>query len=249
MTKIDEATKTVTQDNSDKSDSTAHERQLAADLETISSIRENPDILRRHPELITIIDVPHETGSAVSLIERQVSALREQSLAQDDRLRELMDVARDNERLAESRHRLAINLLSAHDQDEVISTVIDLLSNELAADHVVIKIFSEDEHKIKQSAGQLVDVNDEALAVFKTMLEHKNTVCGRATEEQKTYLFKELAEDIKSVAIIPLVAGSNLGLIGLGARDAQRFNASMGTEFLSQIGDLVSASLAVHLEK
>ena len=55
-------------------------------------------------------------------------------------------------------------------------------------------------------------------------------------------------ESIKSVAIIPLVAGANLGLIGLGANNTERFGLSMGTDFLSQIGDLISASLAVHLE-
>jgi uncharacterized protein YigA (DUF484 family) len=185
VTKIDEATKTITKDSSDKADSTVHERQLATDLETISAIRENPDILRRHPELLTILDVPHETGPAVSLIERQVAALRSQTKAKEQRLRELMDVARDNERLAESRHRLAVNLLSAHDQDDVISTVLDLLSNELAADHAVIKIFSDDQKQIEQSAGQLVDADDESLKAFKTMLEHKNTVWVELQKNRK----------------------------------------------------------------
>lgn len=249
MTKIDKATETIKKEPSDKTASTEHERQLAADLETISAIRENPDILRRHPELITLIDIPHETGSAVSLIERQVVALREQSQAQEDRLKELMAVARDNERLADSRHRLAINLLSAHDQDDVVSTVLDLLSNELGADNAVIKLFSDDEQLVRQSAGQFIRTDDESLKVFKTMLEHKNTVCGRATDEQKDILFGKQSDEINSVAIIPLVSGANLGLIGLGASDEKRFSPSMGTEFLSQVGELVSASLALHLEK
>ena len=80
------------------------------------------------------------------------------------------------------------------------------------------------------------------------MMQHKNIVCGKSTEEQKNYLFADKADGIKSVAVIPLVAGANLGLIGLGANDQARFNASMGTDFLSQVGELVSASLAIHLE-
>jgi len=80
------------------------------------------------------------------------------------------------------------------------------------------------------------------------MLEHKNTVCGKATKEQKDFLFGDIADSIKSVAIIPLVAGANLGLIGLGSNDINRFNPSMGTDFLAQIGELISASLAVQLE-
>ena len=246
MSETNIKTKKVKQDLSNEE--TAHELQLATDLELISLLRDNPDILNRHPELIAALEVPHQSGSAVSLIERQVGVLRQQIQTQENRLRELMDVARDNERLAEIRHRLALDLLSTHDVDDVISIVLDTFKTELSADHAVVKLFSEDKEQIEQSAGLFVDVNDSALNAFKTMLQHRNTVCGKSTEEQKAYLFENKAEKIKSVAIIPLIAGANLGLIGLGADDAQRFKSSMGTEFLSQVGELISVSLAGHLE-
>lgn len=241
-------TKIIKKEVINEESATTHEQQLATDLELISLIRENTDILQRHPELLAVLDVPHESGSAVSLIERQVSVLREKIQIQDNRLCELMDVARDNERLAQSRHGLALSLLSAHDLDDVISTVLDVLSNELAADFAVIKLFSNDKQRIDDSAGLFVDADDNALTAFKTMLQHKNTVCGKATKEQKDFLFGDNADNIKSAAIIPLVAGANLGLIGLGSNDINRFNPAIGTDFLSQIGELVSASLAVQLE-
>ena len=228
---------------------TPRERQLAIDLEIISLLRDNPDILQRHPELLAVLEVTHQSGSAVSLIERQVAVLRQKSQLQEDRLCELMNIARDNERLAGSRHRLALNLFAAHDLDDVVSIVLDALSNELSADYAKIKLFSDDDKRVEQSAGLFVKADEPALAAFKTMLEHKNTVCGKATVEQKEFLFGENAANIKSAAIIPLVAGANLGLVGLGADDAVRFKSSMGTDFLSQIGDLISASLAVHLEE
>ena len=233
----------------DNDESTAeHEQQLATELELISLLRENKDILQRHPDLLAVLEVPHQSGSAVSLIERQVSVLREQIAAQDKRLHQLMDVARDNERLADSRHRLALNLLAAHDLEDVTSIVLDMMSNELSADHAVFKLFSTDKDRVEQSSGLFVDTADEALNAFKTMLEQKNTVCGRGTEEQKNYLFAEEAAEIESIAVIPLVSGANLGLIGLGSRSPARFKSSMGTDFLSQIGELVSASIALHLE-
>ena len=240
-------TKTIKKELVDET-AEAQEQQLATDLELISLLRENTDILQRHPGLLAVLEIPHETGKAVSLIERQVVVLRDKIQQQDARLCELMDVARDNERLAQSRHGLAVNLLSTHDLDDVVATVLDVLSNQLAADYAVVKLFSDDPQRIDQQAGLFVDMKDEALNVFKTMLEHKNTVCGKATKEQKDFLFADAAESIKSVAIIPLVAGANLGLIGLGSCDINRFNPSMGTDFLAQIGELISASLAVKLE-
>ncbi len=224
------------------------EQQLALDIALIDLLRENPDILQRHPELLAILEVPHESGQAVSLIERQVSVLRQRAQVQDRRLRELMNIARDNQRLAQSRHDLALTLMSARDLDDVVSTVLDVLRNELAADFAVMKLFSNEKSRIEQSSGLFVDASDSAITAFKTMLEQKNTICGKAIAEQKTFLFEENAENIQSLAVIPLVAGANLGLIGLGANDVERFKASMGTDFLSQIGELISASLAVHLE-
>lgn len=227
---------------------TAREQQLATDLELIGLLRENPDILQRHPELLVVLEVPHQAGGAVSLIERQIAVLRKQSSTQDDRLRELMDVGRDNVRLSESRHQLAVNLLAARDLDDVISTVLDVLQNNLAADHAVIRLFSDDKELIKQNTNLYVEEKSEAVMAFKTMLQQNNTVCGKGTVEQKEFLFNETAESIQSVAIIPLIGGSNLGLIGLGANDSERFKSSMGTEFLTQVGELVSAALTVHLE-
>ena len=241
-------TKIIKEDLSDEEISTEREQQLATDLQLISLLRDNPDILNRHPELIAVLEVTHQSGSAVSLIERQVAVLRQQVQTQENRLRELMDVARDNERLAETCHRLAVDLLATHDVDDVVSIVLDTFKTELSADHAVVKLFSEDTDLIEQSSGLFVDATDEALNAFKTMLQHKNTVCGKSTKEQKAYLFDDKAEKIKSVAIIPLIAGANLGLIGLGADNAQRFKSSMGTDFLSQVGELISASLAGHLE-
>ena len=67
-------------------------------------------------------------------------------------------------------------------------------------------------------------------------------------DEQKDFLFGTLADSIASVAIIPLAAGNDLGLLGLGSTDAQRFHSTMGTDFLRQMGELLSATFAAQLE-
>jgi len=249
VSKIKTSADTIKKEINNEEVSNAREQQLATDLQLIGLLRENPDFLIRHPELLAVLEVQHESGSAVSLIERQVEVLRQQKQTEEERLLELMEVARDNERLAAIRHRLAIDLLSTHDINDVTAIVLDTFKDELAADFAVLKLFSADEKEIQQSSGLFVNSEDDALNAFKTMLQHKNTVCGKSTQEQKDYLFDDNAKSVKSVAIIPLVAGANLGLIGLGADNAGRFNSSMGTEFLAQIGELISASLAVHLER
>jgi uncharacterized protein YigA (DUF484 family) len=224
-------------------DDTSSESQL------LSLLRKNLDILIKHPELLVELEIPHQAGDASSLIERQVNVLRDNLKNSEKRLRRLMDIARDNERLAKSRHRIAVNLLGAHDLDDVISIVLDELKNELKAEFVDIKLISNNKEMRENHPDLFVTSRSAKLKEFSTMLKHKNPVCGRCSQEQKDFLFGNSAEEVASAAVIPLVAGADLGLLGLGGRDPDRFQTSMGTEFLTQVGELVSATLAVHLEK
>jgi len=64
------------------------------------------DYLRRHPcffedkpTLLVDLRVPHATGSAVSLVERQVAVLREGNAGLQKQLKELVQVARENGQL------------------------------------------------------------------------------------------------------------------------------------------------------
>jgi uncharacterized protein YigA (DUF484 family) len=225
------------------------EEMLASELQLIHLLKENADILQRHPELLAVLEVPHQSGAAESLIERQVGVLRQNLKATEKRLRDLMDIARDNERLAKSRQQIAVNLLGAHDLEDVISIVLDELKNELKADFARVRLFSDNTGLTEQHPGLFVSPRAPELSAFSTMLKHKNPVCGRCSEEQRDFLFGEEAEAVSSAAVIPLVAGADLGLLGLGGSDSERFQSTMGTEFLRQVGDLVSAALAVHLEK
>ena len=70
-----------------------------------------PDFFLRHPELLEALQIPHETGTAVSLIEHQVKALQKQSAQYRTQLAELIEVARENERLNQRLHQLTLNLL------------------------------------------------------------------------------------------------------------------------------------------
>lgn len=228
---------------------TEQEEKLADELQLISLLKEHGDILQRHPELLVELEVPHQTSGAVSLIERQVTVLRDQLKAGEKHLRDLMEIARLNDRLAQSRHRIAINLLGAHDLIDVTSVVLDELKNELKAEFSDIKLFTDNSDLSEKHPGLFVTRGAEELAQFSIMLKQKNPVCGRSSAEQNAFLFGENASEIGSAAIIPLVAGADLGLLGLGSSESDRFQASMGTEFLTQIGELVSAALAIHLEK
>ncbi|MBX9834255.1 MAG: DUF484 family protein, partial [Burkholderiaceae bacterium] len=67
--------------------------------------------------------------------------------------------------------------------------------------------------------------------------------------EPAAWLANEAGAPAQSLALLPLREGAidsatpAFGLLVLGSQDPQRFDATMGTEFLSRMAELASAAL------
>lgn len=214
-------------------------------------LRRHPDFLARHPDLLAEVRVPHDPGAGVvSLIERQVSVLRERNLRLESRLGELLQTARDNERVGARLLALGRGLLESESLDGVVALVRETLLSEFAADEVVIRLIdTEDGHHAERDPERFVRPGDATIAPFDDFLRRGEPVCGDVTRQQRDALHGDAADQIGSSALVPLRSGRALGLIGLASRDSGHFHAAMGTLFLAQLGELVSAGVAAHLDR
>ncbi len=199
-------------------------------------LRAHPDFLTRHPEVLAEIDIPHPTGSAVSLIERQVRTLREQNHRMRDQLVELVSIARENDALARRLHRLTLALIEARTFDEVLNTLQDELRNLFRADAVEMKLFSAEELAAHRA--------ERGPAMFTDFIERERPSCGALPAEQLEYLFGPQAAETGSVALIPLHAPPLVGVLAIGSHDPQRFHAEKSVDFLKRLADIVSATLS-----
>ncbi len=212
----------------------------------IEYLEQHPDFLLTHPGLLTELQLTHDCGSAVSLIERQVQSLRAQNRQLRNKLMELVEVARDNDRTNERLHRLTIALLSSGEATETLATLSDSLREIFGADAVTVRLFGD-------PAGDALGTyrvarNDLALAPFIEFFRTQKPVCGRLKAAQLDYLFGERATEIKSAALIPLAADQPLGFLAVGSRDPERFLLAMGTLFLTRLGELIGYLLKPHLK-
>lgn len=218
------------------------------DQQVAAYLREHPDFLVRHEDLLATLEVPHRPGGdAVSLIERQVTQLRRRNERLDQRLAELMSAARDNERVGRRLVGLGRGLLEADSLDSVLALVREAILNEFGADDATLLL-------IQPNSGAPADIppahclaaDDDRVAAFTGFLEAGEPQCGRLTDDQLDALFGERAERVASAAIVPLQAGRLPGMIAMASRDPDRFGPAMGTLFLGQLGELVSAGVARH---
>src|SRR5579859_3859167 len=72
-----------------------------------------PDFFERNSPLLAKLRLPHlrDVGATVSLVERQVEVLRDRNQSLERKLKELVDVARANDALADRIHRLSQRLI------------------------------------------------------------------------------------------------------------------------------------------
>ena len=61
-----------------------------------SYLRKHPDFLDQYPDILENLEINHQAGAAVSLIERQVDQLRASNAELEKKLGNLVQVAREN---------------------------------------------------------------------------------------------------------------------------------------------------------
>ena len=64
-------------------------------------LKDNDDFLQRNPDMLDFLHISHATGSAVSLVEKQVGILRERNIDMRHKLKTLTTNAQDNDTLYE----------------------------------------------------------------------------------------------------------------------------------------------------
>ena len=206
----------------------------------------NPDFFERNARLLGSLRLPHESGSAVSLVERQVSVLRQKEIRLEQQLKELIGVARDNDLLAAKIHEFTLQLLGVEDLAASIAAIEEAMRSGFDADHAVLVLFGDPDEFEDIDAGRFfraVPREDESLGPFKTFLQGSGPRCGQVRDTQRDFLFRDAASEVGSVALIPLGAKASIGFLAIGSNDADRFHPGMSIDFLNRLGDLVSAAL------
>jgi len=200
----------------------------------------NPDFFNQHSEVLPRLTIPHHTGDAVSLIEKQVSVLRNKCCTLENSLRDLISVARENELLHQRLHKLIQDIITASSIDDVVELTRDSMLSNFNADDVRLLLVSTEKFDQPSADYTLVESKDPGLALFSDIFNKRETRCGELGDAQKQLLFGSEAENVASAAVIPLVHNRKLGLVVLASKDESRFALGKGVMFLNQLGEVLS---------
>jgi len=209
-------------------------------------LEQHEDFFESNGDLLSLLRLPHVAGGTVSLVERQVSVLRQKDLKLEQKLKELLNVARANDSLADKLHTLTLALFSATDLAGVLERVESALRRGFDADQSILVLFGDPGLFEDIKIGRFfrpIDRDDDALKAFDTFLQSNNPRCGQVRDSQRDFLFGEGTDEIGSVALVPLGNKPQVGFLAIGSADSERFHPGMSIDFLSRLGDLIAGAL------
>jgi len=208
-----------------------------------------PDFFERHAELLSTVQLssPHSQRT-VSLQERQAIMLREKIRMLEQRIMDMIRNVNENMVLADKLLLWARALFLNADPRGLPQMITVELADQFSVPQVGIKVWGVAPAYVGCEFAQ--GVSDDA-KVFATSLTEP--FCGVNTGLEAINWLPEPQAAV-SLAILPLRALPRLGeagglppafgLLVLASPDAQRFNSTMGTDFLARIADLASAALS-----
>lgn len=218
--------------------------QQAEEESVARYLQRNPDFFERHQALLARLQLPHaRSGATVSLVERQVEVLRQKHAAIERKLADFVQVARGNDAIADKIHRLTRRLLRARAREAAIAQIEASLREDFDAFHSVLVLVGRGAELPEQRFVRTVAPDDPSLKSFESLFAGGKPRCGQVRDSQREFLFGTEANDIGSVALVPLGEKGALGLLALGSTDRDRFHPGMSTEFLARIADLISDAL------
>ena len=204
-----------------------------------------PEFFQRHAEVLGSITIASPHGArAVSLHERQTELLREKIKGLEQRVMDMVRHGNENAAIAQKIHEWACTLARAIDPADLPQVAADGIQARFDVPQAALRVWGVAPQHQSAAFASGVSEDTRAFATSLTM-----PFCGPNLGFEATAWLPQ-PEVVQSMALLPLREGTidsttpAFGLLVLGSPDPQRFDATMGTEFLSRMAELASAALA-----
>lgn len=200
--------------------------ELTAD-EVIDYLGRNPNFFDQHPDALTELKISHVGDGAVSLVERQLSVLRERNAELRRRYDLLVRRAEQNEVLLSATQEV-ISAIAAHEDQTRIGTRF----TELVKKHFEIELAAF--HQIS------VDEETPASKTAAHLLGSKAASSGPLrAHEMKSLFSTESGDGSAALARLTTKAGQSV-VIAVGSTDATRYGIDDGTLFLEYLANVIA---------
>lgn len=209
------------------------------EAQVIVYLRNHPDFFQQHSHLLSELHLRHESGGAISLVERQVAILRERNMVMRRRMTELMQTAKYNDELFAKTRTLTLELLHVdnwHELNEVLATYV---LTDFHADFVCCHLAHS---TMAPTTRQLDHIESHSAdAPHERFVRGAYPICTTLRVEELETLFPNVSHAGEGSAVLaPLALDPPGGCLAIGSRDPQSFSPDMDTLFVTYIAEVLS---------
>jgi uncharacterized protein YigA (DUF484 family) len=202
----------------------------------------NPNFFKENPEVLNSIEIIHESGAAVSLIQKQVELLRSNYNSTTDKLMELLGIAKNNEDIFILTKELILSLIDASSIEEIVALIEKSFVADFGAKKSKVLFFTESSKNLPKGR---VKNPAEARNILGNLLKPGKIFCGEVNKKVAKFIFNQKTS-VKEMALVPLNSSSLLGLIALGSDQPGKYSDNKDTLFLDFIAEVVSKLIDSH---
>lgn len=200
----------------------------------------HPDFFVDRDDVLAQMHIPHERGTSVSLVERQLTVLRQRNDEMRKRLSHLMTVARDNDRLFDKTRRLLLEMLDAQSIEDAVSSIDEHMRHIFKVPFFSLILFSEQ----PLAVGRTETIGKAKMAINSVLSNSEKAICGLLRPAELEFLFgADQAKEVGSAAVVGIEYQQLYGVIAIGSADPNHYNSQVDTLFLRHISQVFARIL------
>ncbi len=209
------------------------------EMDIIQYLEDHRDFFIGKDELLADMRIPHDSGPATSLIERQLVVQRDRNVELRQRMSDLLENARRNDQLFGKSRRLVLALVGAGSWIDAQAALDDALRSDFGVDAWAMLHFTE-----RQLEHPLIAIKntDKQRSVHRLFKGHR-AICGQLPETDIAHLLGLEDTECRSVAAAQIRGKDNLGVLTVASEDPGYYRSSMDTLFLDYIADILALRL------
>ncbi len=216
-----------------------------SEAQVVAHLKRHSDFFRRHMELLSQLDVPHDVDGVTSLIESQVKVLRGENKRFRRERGELLEAVRANEVLARRLHGALRSLLAADSPGRFFEAVAQQLPGHFSVQAVKLVLFGA---APKGRSGQLPWSQFEGSdsrehTRYGHLLRHGKSQALLLDRDKAILYFGKESEGLHSAVSLPLQGRSWQGLLLVGSDSSERFSGEVRFEMIDAFAQLLATVL------
>jgi len=215
------------------------------EAEVTAYLESHPNFFGGRDDLLMKMKLPHahstNNGQAISLVERQVSLLRERNADARKQLDEFVAAAKRNNEIFVKSQRLVLALIDAKDNNSFFKALEASFKREFKSDAYSLIIFSDYANRINHFTSSIPASSAEKYVG--ALMKSKVPFLGVLRSEEQDFLFRHASGVVKSAAVLPVKNRRQIAMLAIGSSDPDYFKPEMGTLFIRFIADALARLL------